>query len=120
MKFDPVQIVTNGDMSGTLTINSAITDLNQQYVYSIQAVYSGTPVGSLKLQASNDIVTLGAGGGQPAITNWTDISGSTVGISAAGNYLWNVSNFGYRWTRLVYTQTSGTGTLNVVLNAKGA
>lgn len=120
MKFDPVQILTNGNMTGTATINSEIIDCNQVWAYSIQAVYSGTPSGTIKLQASADIVNLGADGSQPTISNWTDLSGTVALSGTAGSSMFTNANFGYRWVRLSYTNSSGTGTLNAVINAKGA
>lgn len=81
---------------------------------SIQAVFSGTPVGTFKLQISNDAVNAAA-----SVTNWSDYTGSSTSISAAGDYVWNLSSAGYRWVRVVYTKISGTGTANAYLTAKG-
>lgn len=80
--------------------------------YSIQLVFTGTPVGEFKLQGSLD-------GGTPS--NWTDITGSEESVTEAGDILWNAQGVGYRWVRLVYTSTSGTGTLTVYRSlCKGA
>lgn len=120
MKFDPVQIITSGDMAQS-AINSKGIDLNQQYVYAIQAVWTGSPVGTLKIQVSNDIVPDGVGGDQASnVVNWTDYTNSSQSISGAGNFVWNVLEAGYRWVRLVYTKTSGSGTINAVFSGKGA
>lgn len=91
--------------------------------YSIQLVFTGTPGGNFKLQCSNDM-------GNPSankeadrnfqITNWTDVADSAQTISAAGNHTWDVQNAGYRWVRVVWTQTSSTGTLTSArFNVKG-
>lgn len=72
--------------------------------YSIQVVFTGTPVGEFKLQGSLDA-------GTPS--NWTDITGSAESVTEAGDILWNAQGVGYRWVRLVYTSTSGSGTLTI-------
>jgi hypothetical protein len=81
--------------------------------YAIQLVFTGTPNGTFKLQASNDevdprmpIAQIEAG-----LVNWTDIADSGQLITAAGNHTWTVENAGYAWVRVVWTQISGTGTL---------
>jgi hypothetical protein len=91
--------------------------------YSIQLVFTGSPGGNFKLQMSNDE-------GNPSapkesdrdfkITNWTDIADSAVTISAAGDLAYNYRDAGYRWVRVLWTQTSGSGTLvSAVFNVKG-
>ena len=120
MRFAPVRLLTNGDMSGNLT--SSGVNLNQVFMFSIQAVFTGAPVGSLKLQISNDDVPVGAAGQDPAVNvaNWVDYTGSASAVASAGNFMWIVSEGGYQWVRVVYTFTSGTGSLNIVYNGKGA
>lgn len=81
--------------------------------YSIQLVFSGSPIGVWKLQASNDETRLIDGvQHSPNPVNWTDIVGSSQPISASGTHIWNVANEGYLWVRVVYTATSGTGSLD--------
>lgn len=91
--------------------------------YSIQLVFTGTPGGNFKLQCSNDE-------GNPAaakevdrdweVVNWTDVADSAFTVSAAGDVTWDVQNAGYRWVRVVWTQTSSTGTLTSArFNCKG-
>jgi hypothetical protein len=82
--------------------------------YAVQLVFTGSPAGNFKLQASNDE-------GQPAATadsqkyagvvNWTDIAGSQQAISAAGDLMYQVQNIGYNWVKVVWTPTSGNGTI---------
>lgn len=90
--------------------------------YAIQLVFTGSPVGTFNLQCSND-PGLPDGGLTPqasGVTNWTDITGSSQGISAAGNIVWNVENAGYTWVRVNYVATSGTGSLSSArANVKG-
>ena len=92
--------------------------------YAIQLVFTGSPVGTFKLQASNDAATEIEGNSILSVNplaNWTDITGSDQAIAAAGNHMWNVSDTGYSFVRVVYTRTSGSGSLTSArLYLKGA
>lgn len=91
--------------------------------YSIQLVFSGTPVGSWKLQVSNDpgrITANSESGKYTGVTNWTDLTGSAQSITEAGDHTWNAKGTGYLWVRVVWTRVSGTGTLTSARqNVKG-
>lgn len=95
-------------------------DINQLKYYAIQAVYTGAPGGVLKLQISTDDVKAALGKNPAAnVVNWSDYTGSSHTVSAAGNFTWNVFPAGYRWARMVYTFSSGTGSLDASFNGKG-
>lgn len=91
--------------------------------FSIQIVFTGAPVGSFKLQASNDEGREDQGNGgwnDDGVNNWSDVSSTTIAISAAGDFIFNYANSGFRWFRVVYTRASGTGTITVArYNTKG-
>ncbi len=105
--------------------NSPACALKNIYTYSIAAIITGTPTGTIKLQASNDpetntVIPLGVDA--PAPANWVDITGSTFTLSAAGETMWNVNAVGYNYVRVVYTDTSSgmsTATMDIIVNAKG-
>lgn len=119
MRFVPTQIVTAGNMSSA-TITSIGIDLNQLDLDSIQAVWTGSPVGTLKIQVSNDIVAVAPGANPAAnVTHWSDYTGSSTAVSGAGDITYNMTFVGYRWVQLVYTKTSGSGTLNATFSGKG-
>lgn len=82
--------------------------------YSLQVAFSGSPAGTLKLQASNDPGRINAAesANQAPIIHWTDVADSTVTVAGAGDAMWTVQNSGYNWVRIVWTPTSGTGSLN--------
>jgi len=115
-------IKNDTDMSAS-SANSSAADVRKVINYAIQLVCTGSPVGTAKLQISCDqpnanpmpdsnIVT---------VTNWTDLAGSTQSISAAGNVAWIVQNQGAAAVRVVYTKTSGTGTITSLrINTQGA
>lgn len=94
----------------TSTTNTPTKDVYNCDRYAIQADYSGTFSGSLKLQVSNDSDT---------VTNWVDLANSSVAITSAGSYLWNVKQVAYRAVRVVYTYTSGSVTLTLSITNKG-
>lgn len=94
--------ISAGDMSANIT-GSAFTMINQDGV-GIQAVYTGSPVGEMRLQSSNNG------------TNWDDMAGTAIAVSAAGSSSWTVALFKHRYIRLYYSFTSGTGTLNASIN----
>lgn len=106
------------------TINSSAYNVQQSYGVAIQAVFTGTPTGTFKLQASADPATNiqpGQGAGGNPVLDWVDIADSSYSVTAAGNYMWNVFDIMYNFIRLVYTDTSGgtsTAVLNAVINAK--
>lgn len=108
-------IITAGDMSGSL--NSSTVHLDSIYAFSVQAVWTGTsPVGTLKLQASDDFL-LNPG---DAVTNWIDIAGASAAVSGnTGSQMFNYNGAGFQHVRLVYTFTSGVGTLNARIFNKG-
>lgn len=99
-------ISSSGDMSGNIT--SSTVNLDFHIMASIQAVWTGTPTGTIKLQQSNDA------------SNWTDISGASQATGgAAGSVCFNLNLAPMKYVQLVYTRTSGSGTLNATVEAKG-
>jgi len=93
---------------------AAIPALNLFYC-SAQMAATGSPIGTMKLQASNDDPTSPTT--PPA--NWSDIPSATVSVSGAGAFLIPKIELCYQWVRIVYTN-SGSGTISVVFKALGA
>lgn len=112
-------ILANGDASGNLASNPV--SLEYQYGISIQAVVTNTAAGTLSLQGSNDFGKVPPGGpdiGQ-GVVNWTDIAGSSAPVTGAGTVSWNFQGTYYKWIRVIYTASSGTGIMNIRANTKG-
>ena len=92
-------VLSSTDMSASLTSNAIW--LGHIANFAIQLVFTGSPEGAFKLQASNDEGANDLKLADASITNWTDIDGSTQAITEAGNHMWNVQNCGYRWCKSV-------------------
>lgn len=63
--------------------------------------------GVFKLQASNDG------------TNFSDIGGASINVTASGNTVINVTDPNYNVLKCVYTHTAGAVTLTTIINKKG-
>lgn len=107
--FKQSKIITDGNLAGS--IESSVVDITMFNGYSITAVFTGAPVGTLKLQCSNDENSSG--------TNYEDVPNSSQAVSAAGSHTWNVSDAQYGFVKVVYTRSSGTGTMNAKATLKG-
>lgn len=118
---------TNVPLNANYT--SPFAQVDQIYTYAVQAVITGTPTGTISLQASNDptlsllfnnvLTTLPPGKGP---SNWTTIANSTFTVTTAGIEFWNVNYTGYNYIRVAYTDTSGgtsTATMTITFNGKG-
>lgn len=100
------QIVTNGNMTSTIT--SLATYLDESCSFSIQASFTGSPIGTIKIQASDD----------PTLLGYTDVSRSITSVNGVGTYMINVEFPAYTYVQLVYTPTSGSGSMNAKCNVK--
>ncbi len=108
---------------------STYTPLKSIFTYSMAILITGTPTGTVQLQASNDpetneYQTNTTSGVMPATgpTNWVAIDNSATSVTAAGNIMYNVSDVGYNYVRVQYTDGSGgtsTATATIVFNGKG-
>lgn len=112
MRINNKKLIDNVSMGAS--INSAAQQLDHIYGFSIQLVFTGTPNGSFKMQCSNDDVETGS-----QVVNWTDVANSAQAITAAGDMIYNYDGSHFKWVRLVYTRSSGTGTLNGQIYIKG-
>ncbi len=125
MKKDSVPLLINKSMASSS--KSIGIELNQEICWSIEAIWTDTPVGTLTIEVSNDIVPLAPSNSNPIgpdpaanVVNWVTYTGSEVTTDGTdGNWLWNSQIASYKWVRLSYDRMSGDGTLNVSFFAKG-
>lgn len=91
--------------------------------YAIQLVFTGSPNGTFKLQASNDPGRITANlevDQYKDVNNWTDIINSDQVITESGDHTWDAPDASYLWVRVVWTAGSGSGTLiSARMNEKG-
>lgn len=124
--FPPQAVITAGDMSAA-SITSTPTILRSLTKVSYSASWTGsTPIGTLAVQCSNDYA-LGANGVVSNAGTWNTMTLNLAGVPVTsvpvtgntGNGLIDLSGGTAAYaTRLVYTKTSGTGTLNATFVGK--
>ena len=86
--------------------------------YSICTSWDGG-VGTLKVQACNNPFTDNVNMTPDPDAIWVDIPGSSVAVSGAGTQFFNVADANYSAYRLVWTRSSGSGTIEVKHLIKG-
>lgn len=108
----PIPIITAGDMS-LASLTSTTLPLQFEDNVGLQFVWTGAPVGTIAVQVSLDQ------------TNWTDIPSTAFvgtypvpGTTTSPGYL-DMALLSAAYMRVIYTRTSGTGTLNLMAVAKG-
>lgn len=91
--------ITSGDMAGDITGIS----INVQQAVRLCVVHTwsngSTPVGTIKVQGSNDN------------TNWVTVNSQALSGNS-GSLIYNDSSVGYAYVRSVYTRSSGSATLD--------
>ena len=93
----------------SLAVNYTTPPLNvdQMTLGTIQAKWSGSPVGSIQVLVSNDNIT------------YSTYTGSSTSVSGPGDFVWLFDVIQFPWFSVQYTWTSGTGSLNVTFYGKG-
>ena len=113
--IQPYAVIVAGDMSADII--SAITDTIKMDNICYQAVWSGAAlVGKFQVEVTDDDVhNLNV---TPTWTALTLDSSATVPANS-GDGIFNINQNPGRYIRFHYVHTSGTGTLDVKLSAKG-
>jgi hypothetical protein len=99
----------------------------QLYSLVLTCPSTGSPVGTVKLQACDDRARVASQMPDPRLTNFYDLvfydaSGNQVtsqAVSGASTIAFEETACAYRWVRVVYTATSGSITPTVSLQVKG-
>lgn len=116
MKNMAIRVINHINSS---SVNSDPIDCSNIFSISAQAVSTGSPTVVVKLQASNDppaSLPLDANG-KPIPQNWTDISGASVSVGAAGTFLIPKLDICYQYIRVVST-TGSADTGNTAVDIK--
>lgn len=104
MRKNYAVITSGGSISANFTSDSWSTEDADKYV--LQLVFSGSsPTGTFALQGSVDGTT------------WTTVT--TQAVSADGSILWESGLCAIPIIRVIYTRTSGTGTVTIKGFKKG-
>ena len=93
------------DASMAADATSESVDVAEAIVFAVHGIWTGDPVGSFIVEAGNDD------------QNFVTIDISSTG-GADNQRLLNVDRAGYRYVRVRYERTSGSGTLNVYVSYK--
>lgn len=110
------KVISDGTMTGVTVINSAVMELDNYNLCSFQLSFvrtTGPLSGSFKVQGSNSP--------DEASAIWDDIAGATgsVADAASGSSLVQLVNATYRLSRIIYTNATGVGVLQVHTFSKG-
>ena len=118
-QFNPYSVITNGNMSTSLT--SEVTIIQKISYVSYSVAFTGTPVGTFSVEVSNDYA-LNPDGTVKNSGTWTAVTltSSPAATGSADNGFIDLSGISAYAIRLKYTRSSGTGTLNAVINGKVA
>lgn len=116
----PFSVITNGSMAGSLI--SEVTIIQKLSMISYDISWSGSsPVGTVTVQVSNSYSKDPDGSVRNA-GSWTtlDLSEPAAISGNTGNGFIDIDSSAAYAMRVIYTRVSGTGTLNVIINAKVA
>lgn len=118
MRYQNVVALNAIDASTVGAQNSSQIDARLLFNMSVQVIAAGAPVGVVKVQVSNDE---GSSIPQPfSPTNWVDLPSATIAVATAGQLLIPKFDLCYNYVRIVYTKTSGTGSITAEVKSLGA
>lgn len=113
-------LITDGSMTGTAVITSkAVEIINLDNVF-LQLDFTGTPNGTFAVQVSSDHLEDQEGNILVA-GHWItlNLSPSPAATGSANDIGIDLNQLGASYLRVVYTNTSSTGTLNAFVSGKG-
>jgi len=104
----PTSILAAGDMS-LASLTSSIISIQRIDNVAVQLTWTGNAVGTFAVQVSNDQ------------SGWSalDTSGAPSISGTAGTIMLDLNLTSAPYLRVVYTRTSGTGALTVIVSGKG-
>ena len=122
------QIITAGSMTGTSVITSPVTCIQWLDNVGIQLNWTNSPVGTFAVQVSADYAQ-DFNGSVTNAGNWTPIllsylssgaltQATSIPTSVGSPIYLDLNQLSAPWIRVVYTNSSSTGTLNAYITAK--
>ncbi len=126
-QFNPAPVITNGNMASA-SLTSAVTIIQKLSMISYGVSWTGsTPIGTLQVQVSNDYkqdasgVVSVAGTWNTMTLNYQGMAVTSIPVTGnTGSAFIDIEETAGYAIRLVYTKTSGTGTLQATVNGKVA
>lgn len=111
------QNITAASMAGNVT--STVTNIQFLDNIAVQLNFTGTPVGTFTVQVSADYAQDDLGNVTNS-GNWIPITLNPVPSAAgtADQIFIDLNQLAAPWIRVVYTRTSGSGTLNSFITGK--
>jgi hypothetical protein len=109
MRIYTYPALVNGSMSGNLTSNTF--EMQNYWGAAASCIATGAPVGTLTILGSVDNINF-----TPLKNNGTNV---TLAVTAAGTYIFDVTQTAVKFLQVTYTYTSGSGTLNITVYPKG-
>lgn len=115
----PFAVISGGNMAGNITSAPTNTQYLDNVVYVLSWPATGSPNGTFAVQVSEDYTVSSTG----TVTNsgtWVPItlSATITAASVADNALIDLNQLPSSWVRIVYTRSSGTGTLTGYVSGK--
>jgi len=105
----PTVLMTDGVMAGVAVISAKELNMSSLLYGALEAVWTGTPTGTFKVEGSLDNISFFDTG-----------TATTPAAGAAGSQLINFGfPIGFAYMRLTYTNTAGAGLLTVRGIGKG-
>lgn len=118
------QVITNCSMNATSVCTSSVMNIQGLDDVAFEASWVSTPNGTINVQVSNDttVDSNSIGQWENLVSTISNITDGSIAVSSAVNSVsvasWNGTNLGFRWIRLIYTNISQSGTLNVFFAGK--
>lgn len=114
----PVHAVTNGSMASSII--STVVEIKNQDNIGVQIQWTGVPVGTFSVQVSmNFFEDINGNIVNPGTWISLPLSPAIAAAGSADSAYVDLNQLSAPYVRVVYTRTSGTGTLNVMINGKG-
>lgn len=117
-------------MTGTTAIYSSISNILYKDSVGVQLQWSSSPTGTFQILVSNDYrpsLIQSEGFGAPNSGTWvplaiqnpvTGVTATTFSTALGSPIAINLNQLAFAWLQVVYTNASGTGTLNGFITAK--
>lgn len=110
-------IFQNKDASASFDNKSLATDIQFLDNMGVQVIWTGTPVGILKVFVSNDNANPAAG---IPVVNWSELvlDGTPTIDNTNSDLTINMNQLTFKWIAFGYVRTSGTGNITIQFTSK--